>query len=86
MKYVIFIPDGSSDFPIDELEGKTPLQVANTPNIDRLASVPTAYVLMVILTLLSALLLFFLPQRAGETAGIVAFYFLLNMEIGRAHV
>ena len=37
MKYVIFIPDGSSDFPIDELEGKTPLQVANTPNIDKLA-------------------------------------------------
>ena len=42
-------------------------------------SVPTAYALMVILALLSALLLFFLPQRAGETAGIVAFYFLLNM-------
>ena len=42
-------------------------------------SVPTAYALMVILTLLSALLLFFLPQRAGETAGIVAFYFLLNL-------
>ena len=42
-------------------------------------SVPTAYALMIILTLLSALLLFFLPQRAGETAGIVAFYFLLNM-------
>ena len=42
-------------------------------------SVPTAYALMVILTLLSALLLFFLPQRAGETAGILAFYFLLNM-------
>ena len=42
-------------------------------------SVPTAYALMVILTLLSALLLFFLPQRAGETAGIVAFYLLLNM-------
>lgn len=42
-------------------------------------SVPTAYALMVILTLLSALLLFFLPQRAGETACIVAFYFLLNM-------
>lgn len=42
-------------------------------------SVPTAYALMTVLALLSALLLFFLPQRAGETAGIVAFYFLLNM-------
>jgi 2,3-bisphosphoglycerate-independent phosphoglycerate mutase len=37
MKYVIFIPDGSSDYPIDELDGKTPLQVAKTPNIDKLA-------------------------------------------------
>ncbi len=42
-------------------------------------SVPTAYALMAVLALLSALLLFFLPQRAGETAGIVSFYFLLNM-------
>ena len=42
-------------------------------------SVPTAYALMAVLALLSALLMFFLPQRAGETAGIVAFYFLLNM-------
>ena len=42
-------------------------------------SVPTAYALMAVLALLSALLLFFLPQRAGETAGFVAFYFLLNM-------
>ncbi len=42
-------------------------------------SVPTAYALMAVLALLSALLLSFLPQRAGETAGIVAFYFLLNM-------
>ena len=37
MKYVIFIPDGSSDLPIDELDGKTPLQAAKTPNIDKLA-------------------------------------------------
>ena len=37
MKYVIFIPDGSSDYPVDELNGKTPLMVANTPNIDKLA-------------------------------------------------
>ena len=42
-------------------------------------SVPTAYALMAVLALLSASLLFFLPQRAGETAGIVAFYLLLNM-------
>ena len=38
MKYVVFIPDGSSDYPVDELDGMTPLQYANTPNIDKLAS------------------------------------------------
>ena len=37
MKYVIFIPDGSSDYPIKELGDKTPLEVAKTPNIDKLA-------------------------------------------------
>ncbi len=37
MKYVIFIPDGSSDLPLDEIDGQTPLKVANTPNIDKLA-------------------------------------------------
>ena len=37
MKYVIFIPDGSSDLPLEEIDGKTPLMVANTPNIDKLA-------------------------------------------------
>lgn len=37
MKYVIFIPDGASDYPLKELDGKTPLEVANTPNIDKLA-------------------------------------------------
>ena len=37
MKYVIFILDGSSDLPLDELDGKTPLIVANTPNIDKIA-------------------------------------------------
>lgn len=37
MKYIILIPDGASDFPLDELDGKTPLEVANTPNMDKLA-------------------------------------------------
>ncbi|WP_299526215.1 cofactor-independent phosphoglycerate mutase [uncultured Methanobrevibacter sp.] len=37
MKYVIFIPDGSSDYPIDELDGMTPLKAADTPNIDKMA-------------------------------------------------
>lgn len=37
MKYVIVIEDGASDYPIDSLEGKTPLKVANKPTLDRIA-------------------------------------------------
>lgn len=37
MKYVVFLLDGMADYPLEELEGKTPLEVANTPTIDRLA-------------------------------------------------
>lgn len=38
MKYAIVIPDGCSDFPIEELGGKTPLQAANIPHMDEVAS------------------------------------------------
>ncbi|MEN2995352.1 MAG: cofactor-independent phosphoglycerate mutase [Thermodesulfovibrio sp.] len=38
MKYIVIVPDGAADYPVDELGGKTPLQVANTPNMDFLAS------------------------------------------------
>ena len=37
MKHVLLIIDGATDFPIAELDGKTPLQAARTPNFDRLA-------------------------------------------------
>ena len=37
MKYVVILGDGMADHPVDELGGKTPLQVANKPNIDRLS-------------------------------------------------
>ena len=37
MKYILLVPDGAADEPIDELDGKTPLEVAKTPNLDRLA-------------------------------------------------
>ena len=36
-KYVILIGDGMADFPIDELGGKTVLEAARTPAMDRLA-------------------------------------------------
>ncbi|MEZ6142722.1 MAG: cofactor-independent phosphoglycerate mutase [Zavarzinella sp.] len=38
MKYVIVIPDGCADDPQESLGGKTPLQAAKLPNMDRLAA------------------------------------------------
>src|SRR5512144_1157217 len=37
MKYAIIIPDGAADEPLAELGGKTPLEAAKTPNMDRIA-------------------------------------------------
>src|SRR5919201_3753518 len=37
MKYAIVIPDGCADEPQDSLGGKTPLQAARKPNMDRVA-------------------------------------------------
>ncbi len=36
MKYVVILGDGMADYPVPELDGKTPLMVAHKPNIDRL--------------------------------------------------
>jgi 2,3-bisphosphoglycerate-independent phosphoglycerate mutase len=38
VKYVICVPDGCADEPIDELGGRTPLEVASMPNLARLAA------------------------------------------------
>jgi 2,3-bisphosphoglycerate-independent phosphoglycerate mutase len=37
MKYAIVIPDGCADEPQASLQGRTPLQAAATPNMDRIA-------------------------------------------------
>ena len=37
MKYVIVIEDGASDYPIDEIDGKTPLKIAEKPVLDKIA-------------------------------------------------
>ena len=37
MKYSIIIPDGAADEPLKELGGRTPLEAARTPNMDRVA-------------------------------------------------
>src|SRR5258708_28691251 len=37
MKYAIVIPDGCADEPQPSLGGRTPLQAAHKPNMDRLA-------------------------------------------------
>src|SRR3984957_18846036 len=38
MKFAIIIPDGAADEPLKELSGKTPLEAADTPNMDWIAS------------------------------------------------
>ncbi len=38
MKYAIIIPDGAADEPQQELGGRTPLEAADTPNMDRVAA------------------------------------------------
>jgi len=38
MKYVIVIPDGCADEPQEALDGRTPLEAANVPNMDQVAS------------------------------------------------
>jgi len=38
VKYILLIPDGMADRPLDELDGKTPMQVARKPNMDHLAA------------------------------------------------
>jgi len=37
MKYIIVLGDGMADEPLENYGGKTPLQMANIPEIDRLA-------------------------------------------------
>ena len=37
-KYVILVGDGMGDYPLEELDGKTPLEAARTPFMDRLAA------------------------------------------------
>ncbi len=37
MKYAIIIPDGAADEPLAELGGKTPIEAAQTPNMDWIA-------------------------------------------------
>ena len=37
MKYVIVLPDGAADVPLPQLGGRTPLEAARIPNMDRVA-------------------------------------------------
>jgi 2,3-bisphosphoglycerate-independent phosphoglycerate mutase len=38
VKYLLIVGDGMADYPIQELGNKTPLQVANKPNMDMIAA------------------------------------------------
>lgn len=37
VKYAVLLCDGAADYPLDELDGLTPLQAARTPNMDHIA-------------------------------------------------
>lgn len=37
MKYIVLVPDGMADYPMEELNGRTPLEAARTPNMDFIA-------------------------------------------------
>lgn len=39
MKYLVILGDGMADEPIEALGGKTPLEYADTPNLDRLSKI-----------------------------------------------
>ena len=41
MKYVVVLYDGMADYPVPELDGKTPMMVANKPNFDALGKKAT---------------------------------------------
>ncbi len=38
MKYIILLGDGMADYPLEALNGKTPLEYASTPNMDFIAN------------------------------------------------
>lgn len=37
-KYAIIVPDGAADEPLDDFDGATPLEAAETPNMDRISA------------------------------------------------
>ncbi len=37
MKYIVLVGDGMADYPLEELHGRTPLEVAKTPHMDYIA-------------------------------------------------
>ena len=45
MKYILVIGDGMADHPLDTLGGRTPLQAARKPTIDRIAALGASGIL-----------------------------------------
>ena len=37
MKYIVVLYDGMADYPVPKFDGKTPMEMAKKPNLDRLA-------------------------------------------------
>lgn len=76
MKYAVLVPDGAADYPQEALGGRTPLQAAETPHMDRLAREGTGGLVQVIP-----------PERppGSDVGNLEIFgYDSRNHEIGRA--
>ena len=43
MKYIIVLSDGMAGRELSELDGRTTMEAADTPVMDRLAVIPTVY-------------------------------------------
>jgi 2,3-bisphosphoglycerate-independent phosphoglycerate mutase len=41
MKIAVLVPDGAADLPLDQLDGRTPLEAAGIPAMDRIAALGT---------------------------------------------
>lgn len=88
MKYVIIIPAGAADAPIDDLDGLTPLEAAEMPNLAALTrqgrlgtvrTIPDGYPADTDIALLT-LLGYDVSENASGRAGFIAVPLQVNLE------
>lgn len=98
MKYLVVLCDGMADYPVDALGGKTPLEAADTPNMDELAKKSTVGLVKTVqdgmkpgsdvanLSVLGYDPMKYYTGRSPLEAGSIGIDMKPTDEIGRAHV